>query len=38
MADKIVDGKRKKLAAKRKAEEAEVEVDKEAIIRQEIAF
>jgi len=37
IADKIVDGKRKKLAAKRKAEEAEVEVDKEAIIRQEIA-
>ena len=38
MADKIVDGKRKKLAAKRKAEEAEVEVDREAIIRQDIAF
>lgn len=37
MADKIVEGKRKKLAAKRKAEEAEVEVDREAIIRQEIA-
>ena len=37
MADKIVDGKRKKLAAKRKADEAEVEVDREAIIRQEIA-
>ena len=36
IADKIVDGKRKKLAAKRKAEEGEVEVDKEAIIRQEI--
>ena len=38
MADKIVDGKRKKLAAKRKAEEAEVDVDREAVIRQDIAF
>jgi len=37
MADKIVEGKRKKLAAKRKADGEEVVLDREEIIKQEIA-